>query len=494
MNKTMKLCKLLELSINNLLARALVVLLLSSGISPALAAHPKAGIYMGNFGGLLETGGFAVFVGTNGQGVMVGFSSILAGGLYKNSITVNTDGTFAFSNPYVPGYGMPKLSSISGTISGSSVSGQYTSYLGPGTFSGSKKSNGGVHYGDAGVYYGNFSGGRQGEEAAILAADGTLYFYALPYYGTDDGGFGTVSVQNVISSTGTLGFAATGTLDPISRTLTGNWTSWGESGTYSASRTYSLPPTTSADLNGDGADDLLLQNSSGALVAWLMNGHGQIQSGQTIYSGSLADWKLVALADVNSDGNPDLIFQNGPGQIATWFMNSQGQPTTGTTIYGGTGLADWRIVAAADLNSDGRADLVFQNAAGSVAGWLMDGQGHATTGVTIYGATISGWKVATMGDVNGDGIADLIWQTSLGSVVAWLMDGQGHPTAAATIYGGTLAGWQIAGVKDLNGDGIGDLLWQSTTGSVLGWLMDGHSHPTTALNIYTGSLGDWRVH
>ena len=99
-----------------------------------------------------------------------------------------------------------------------------------------------------------------------------------------------------------------------------------------------------------------------------------------------------------------------------------------------------------------------------------------------------------MGDVNGDGIADLIWQTPLGSVVAWLVDGQGHPTVGVTLYGGTLAGWRIAGMKDVDGDGIGDLVWQSTSGSVLAWLMDGNNHPTVALSIYSGSLYDWLVH
>ena len=247
------------------------------------------------------------------------------------------------------------------------------------------------------------------------------------------------------------------------------------------------------DLNSDGIDDLVFQNSAGALTSWLMDGQGQAVSGRTIYDGNLGDWELVALADVNSDGKTDLILQNTPGEIVAWLMNGQGQATTGITIFSGN-LGDWRIIAAADLNSDGQADLVFQNAAGQVEGWLMDGHGQATTGITIYSSSIFGWKVATMGDVNGDGIADLIWQTPLGSVVAWLVDGQGHPTVGVTLYGGTLAGWRIAGMKDVDGDGIGDLVWQSTSGSVLAWLMDGNNHPTVALSIYSGSLYDWLVH
>jgi hypothetical protein len=248
-----------------------------------------------------------------------------------------------------------------------------------------------------------------------------------------------------------------------------------------------------SDLNNDGFNDLIFQNTPGALTSWLMDGDGQAIQAQSIYAGSLGDWRLAGVADFNSDRSHDLLFQNGAGALVAWLMDGQGRPTNSLTIYNGT-TGDWRVVAVADLNSDGQADLVFQNAAGQVVGWFMDGQGHPTTGITIYGSSIDGWKVATMGDVNGDGIADLIWQTPLGSVVAWLMDGQGHSTIGVTLYGGTLAGWRIAGMKDLNGDGIGDLVWQNWSGSVLAWLMDGNSHPTVALSIYSGSLYDWLVH
>ena len=60
----------------------------------------------------------------------------------------------------------------------------------------------------------------------------------------------------------------------------------------------------------------------------------------------------VAIADVNGDGIPDLVFQNSAGQIYRWLLDGSGNAinfTTGTGLkpgsgflYGG-GLGDWRI-------------------------------------------------------------------------------------------------------------------------------------------------------
>jgi hypothetical protein len=37
------------------------------------------------------------------------------------------------------------------------------------------------------------------------------------------------------------------------------------------------------------------------------------------------------------------------------------------------GEADWHVIAAADFNGDGKADILWQNTDGTPAVWLMDG-------------------------------------------------------------------------------------------------------------------------
>lgn len=45
---------------------------------------------------------------------------------------------------------------------------------------------------------------------------------------------------------------------------------------------------------------------------------------------------------MNNDGNTDIVFQNAAGQIAVWYMNGSGGKTSGVYVFTG-GLGDWRV-------------------------------------------------------------------------------------------------------------------------------------------------------
>jgi hypothetical protein len=111
---------------------------------------------------------------------------------------------------------------------------------------------------------------------------------------------------------------------------------------------------TAADVNGDGADDLILYNSStGAIKAWQLTGPTRTE---IPYVGLLqvtpAQFRLVsARADFNADGKPDFLWHNTTtGFFMTWSMD-------GTTRLGIGAFASpfdrtdptWRLVGAATL-------------------------------------------------------------------------------------------------------------------------------------------------
>jgi serralysin len=82
----------------------------------------------------------------------------------------------------------------------------------------------------------------------------------------------------------------------------------------------------------------------------------------------------------------------------------------------------WHVQAAGDFNGDGKADILWQNADGTPAIWLMNGTsliGGANVGVNPGAA----WQVHGTADFNGDGKADIEWQNSDGTPAVWLMDG-----------------------------------------------------------------------
>ena len=297
------------------------------------------------------------------------------------------------------------------------------------------------------------------------------------------------------------------------------------------------------DVNGDGKGDLVLQNSAGQLYAWFLDGTGNAinfstGSGLTpgshyLYSSALGDWRLVARADLNNDGIPDLIFQNTAGQIYVWCLDGTGSTVTGNGsgmkvgvsphfLYGGA-LGDWRVVGCTDMNGDGNADLIFQNSAGQIYVWFLDGTANTVNFSTGAGlkpgskllcvGSLGDWRVVGCTDMNGDGIADFVFQNSIGQIVVWILDGTattinystgaGLKPGSKLTYSGGLGDWRVVACTDINGDGNPDLVFQNGVGQIYVWTLDGTVSPInfstgTGLKpgsklLYTGGLGDWRV-
>ncbi len=248
----------------------------------------------------------------------------------------------------------------------------------------------------------------------------------------------------------------------------------------------------SSDFNSDGQADMLRHNeTSGAAVAWLMNGT-QAESFPTLGTAPIGDWHLVGTGDFNSDGQADMLCQDhSRGEVVIWFMD-------GTTVAGYDRIAllsdlSWHVVGSADIDGDGSGDIVWRNQSdGHLVIWLMEGS--ANVGFIDLGAiTDQNWKIVGTDDFDGNGEADLLWQNrSTGEVALWFMAGGG-----ATDFAGvtTLADldWEISGTGDFDNDGRADIIWRNqSTGNTVIWLMD-RDHPVDFVDL--GFVDDtvWQI-
>jgi len=78
-----------------------------------------------------------------------------------------------------------------------------------------------------------------------------------------------------------------------------------------------------ADMNGDGAPDILLRNYMTAdSKVWLMSGT-QLSSTQALPSEPDANWQIGAIGDFNSDGYNDIVWRRAccSGENRIWLMN-----------------------------------------------------------------------------------------------------------------------------------------------------------------------------
>src|SRR5579875_2524309 len=167
----------------------------------------------------------------------------------------------------------------------------------------------------------------------------------------------------------------------------------------------------------------------------------------------------IVTADFNADGIADLAVANAVDNTISIFLgNGDGtfQPPVDYELSEGQGSTIQ--VVTADLNGDGKADLIVVNGGLSVFLGNGDGTFQNSSEQESYSAI-----AVAVGDVNGDGIPDLVLalssdlqeQPSPGSAVM-VLDGIGDGTFNSEGETYPLAGVVAVDLADLNGDGLLD--------------------------------------
>ncbi|MFN7221689.1 MAG: FG-GAP repeat domain-containing protein, partial [Burkholderiales bacterium] len=151
------------------------------------------------------------------------------------------------------------------------------------------------------------------------------------------------------------------------------------------------------DLDGDGLLDFVLISGS----------QGRLQYSPVMNRTARAGVNTRrAKVDIDGDGREEILARASDGSTQMGrLVNGQFQFSTTTAPS-----SQNRVVAIADLNNNGRSDLVFQNITqgefGEASTWLDFNQ----TNQRLLRNVKRVWDVQATGDLDGDGFGDLVWR------------------------------------------------------------------------------------
>src|SRR5437899_2693126 len=175
----------------------------------------------------------------------------------------------------------------------------------------------------------------------------------------------------------------------------------------------------------------------------------------------------VGIADVNGDGKPDLVTVNtGANTVSVLLGNGAG--SFGPRTDFATGAVPHGL-AIADLDGDGNPDLVVANTGGNTVSVLL-GTGTGTFAAAMDFPTGVAPFFVAVADLNGDGIPDLVVVNVGGDTVSVLL-GVGDGTFGPKMGFATGAGARSVAIGDLNGDGMPDLVVSNVSASTVSVLL-----------------------
>lgn len=219
---------------------------------------------------------------------------------------------------------------------------------------------------------------------------------------------------------------------------------------------------TTGDFNGDGKLDLAVANSGnglagddGGISILLGNGDGTFQPATNVSAGKNPG--SIAAADLDGDGRIDLVVTNGDsggGQVGILLGNGDGTFQRVVDYGAGNGL---KAIRLGDFNGDLRPDVVVANLFDHTVSILL-GNGDGSFQTHVDYKTGGQPESIAVADFNSDGKADLAVACISSNVGILIGNGDGTFQPSVSYDTGSAFGPTDVAVGDFNGDGRPDLI------------------------------------
>ena len=138
----------------------------------------------------------------------------------------------------------------------------------------------------------------------------------------------------------------------------------------------------------------------------------------------------VFIADVNRDGRPDILSASAGDNKIAWYQNQGGGSFSAGTNVTTTAQAA-RSVWAGDLDGDGDIDILSASLDDNKIAWY-DNNGSQSFTLRTISTTVNGAISVAAADLDGDGDLDVVAAAYFGDSVVWYENRSGQVAVATT--------------------------------------------------------------
>ena len=237
-----------------------------------------------------------------------------------------------------------------------------------------------------------------------------------------------------------------------------------------------------ADFDLDGRVDVAVSASGiNHHLIWYRNDGGEpVQWTEQVIDSALSTCFEISAADVNQDGRPDLLAGSWNSGQVVWYENSGGAPLTWVKHVIAGAFPGSHCVKAGDIDGDGDVDVAATaGQADEVAWWRNDGGTPLVWTKHTIRTGFTGGRSVELADLDRDGDLDVAGTCWASEATWWRNDG-GDPIAwTEQVIDGSVNGGHHIRVADVNGDGRPDVLVAAFLDHDVVWFENGGGTPIT---------------
>ncbi|MGQ0700311.1 MAG: FG-GAP-like repeat-containing protein, partial [Panacagrimonas sp.] len=260
----------------------------------------------------------------------------------------------------------------------------------------------------------------------------------------------------------------------------------------------------SADLDGDGDEDVLSASAQDGEIAWYEhNGAALPAFTRRTISTTATFAQSVHAADLDGDGDVDVLSASRNDDKIAWYENDGTAVPNFTERTISTAADGARSVFSADLDGDGDVDVLSASASAvtDLVLWFEnDGAALPSFTLRTISSNTNGSVAVRVADLDGDGDIDVLSALGDANRIAWYEnDGASPPAFTLRTVGTGISVPRSVSAADLDGDGDVDVLSASNLDDRIAWYEnDGAALPSftqhtislTADSTYSVSAAD----